>query len=110
MRDFWNSVYFRGDRLAIEIRNVDARRAVDFDCLRGYYFTGSDATQRHELEYIELREKNVYGLVMVGSLLEKNFAGEKSRPYHAPQPFTVTYALFCSNDLLARASIQVEMR
>ncbi len=110
MRDFWNSVYFRGDRLAFEIRNVDARRAVDFDCLYGNYYLDGKTADHHELEYIELKEKNVYGLVMLGSLLEKRFALHKGEAYRAPEAFSVTYSVFCRNDLLARGSISVEMR
>lgn len=110
MRDFWNSVYFRGDRLAFEIRQADARRAVDFDCLYGNYYLDGQTSEHHELEYIELKEKNVYGLVMLGSLLEKRFTPLKNKAYSKPEPFTVTYSIFCRNDLLARASISVEMR
>ncbi|MFZ5628748.1 MAG: hypothetical protein ACOY5B_06440 [Spirochaetota bacterium] len=110
MRDFWNSVYFRGDRLAFEIRHADARRAVDFDCLYGNYYLDGQTSEHHELEYIELKEKNVYGLVMLGSLLEKRFTAQKNKAYVTPGAFTVTYSVFCRNDLLARASISVEMR
>ncbi len=110
MRDFWNSVYFRGDRLAFEVRNADARRAVDFDCLYGNYYLDDHTAERHEIEYLELREKNVYGLVMLGSLLEKRFAPRKAEAYRPPEPFSVTYSIFCRNDLLARASIMIEMR
>lgn len=110
MRDFWNSVYFRGDRLAFEVRNADARRTVDFDCLYGNYYLDGNTAEHHELEYIELKEKNVYGLVMLGSLLEKRFAPRKTEAYRPPEPFTVTYSVFCRNDLLARASITIEMR
>lgn len=110
MRDFWNSVYFRGDRLAFEIRDADARRPVDFDCLYGNYYLDDKTSEHYELEYIELKKKNVYGLVMLGSLIEKRFAHLKDRAYTAPEPFTVTYSIFCRNDLLARASISVEMR
>jgi hypothetical protein len=110
MRDFWNSVYFRGDRLAFEIKNADARRAVDFDCLYGNYYLDGQMSERHELEYIELKEKNVYGLVMLGSLLEKRFTAQRDRAFTRPVPFTVTYSVFCRNDLLARASISIEMR
>lgn len=110
LRDFWNSVYFRGDRLAFEIRNTDARRAVDFDCLYGHYYLDDRTSNHHELEYIELKEKNIYGLVMLGSLLEKRLAVLGDKPYADPAPFTVTYSVFCRNDLLARASIGIEMR
>lgn len=110
MRDFWNSVYFRGDRLAFVLRNADGRRAVDFDCLYGRYHFGDKANEHFELEYIELKEKNVFGLVMLGSLLEKRFAMLRDRPFKAPEPFSVTYSVFCRNDLLARSSITVELR
>ena len=110
MRDFWNAVYFRGDRLAFELRNANARREVEFDCLYGNYYLDGKTAEHHELEYLELKEKNVYGLVMLGSLLEKRFAHRGNEAYFPPEPFTVTYSVFCRNDLLARASITIELR
>lgn len=110
MRDFWNSVYFRGDRLAFVLRNAAGRRAVDFDCLYGHYHFDNKASEHFELEYLELKEKDVFGLVMLGSLLEKRFARLRDLPFKKPEPFTVTYSVFCRNDLLARSSISIELR
>src|SRR5688572_19824484 len=70
VREFINSVYFRGDRLAFEIKQAHARWDITFDCLHGYYYFGNDQTGKHEIDYLELREKNVYGLVMIGSMIE----------------------------------------
>jgi hypothetical protein len=61
LREFYNSLYFRGDRLAFAIKNADARKAVSFECLHGRYTLGELTTERHELEYIELqREKRLW--------------------------------------------------
>lgn len=110
MRDFYNSLYFRGDRLAFEIKNADSRHEVTFKCLRGHFVIFESPLEKHELEYIELREKNVYGLVMLGSLLEKKFAGQKAERYTPPAPFAVTYAVFCGKEPLIRNTITVEMK
>lgn len=128
-RDFWNSVYFRGDRLAFAIKNADARREVTFECLHGHYTfplghdglgsaagtrpslpTTGDATAKLELEYIELRDKDVYGLVMLGAMLEKKFPERRNTAYTPPPPFEVTYHVFCGKDPLMQKKIRVEMK
>lgn len=108
MRDFWNSVYFRGDRLAFEIQNTKGKTSLDKKCLRGTYTVQASHTE--EIEYTELRGKSVFGLAMLGSLLEKKFSMEKNSPYHPPAPFSVSYAVYCNGDLLANATILLEMR
>lgn len=109
-RDFWNSVYFRGDRLAFAVTNADARKEVTFECLHGYYNFLEDATAKLELEYIELREKNVYGLVMLGAMLEKKFPERRNIDYTPPPPFEVTYHVFCGKDVLMQKTIRVELK
>ena len=128
-RDFWNSVYFRGDRLAFAITNADSRKEVTFECLHGHYNlseshdgsgsaagtrlsmpTTEDATAKHELEYIELREKNVYGLVMLGTMLEKKFPERRDAAYSSPPPFDVTYHVYCGKDPLMQKSIRIELK
>ena len=109
-RDFWNSVYFRGDRLAFAIKNADARREVTFECLHGHYNFAEDTTAKLELEYIELRDKDVYGLVMLGAMLEKRFPERRNTPYAPPPPFEVTYHVFCGKDPLMQKKIRVEMK
>ncbi|GEM_PF-2703011 len=109
-RDFWNSVYFRGDRLAFAITNADSRREVTFECLHGHYNFPEDATAKLELEYIELREKNVYGLVMLGAMLEKKFPERRYAAYTRPPPFDVTYHVYCGKDPLMQKSIRVELK
>ncbi len=109
-REFYNSVYFRGDRLAFAITNADARKEVSFECLHGRYYTADRSAERFEMEYIELREKNVYGLAMLGSLIEKHVGLLSSAPYRALPPFNVTYEIFCGKDVLAKNSISVELK
>ncbi len=109
LREFYNSLYFRGDRLAFMLENADARKAVDFECLHGRYSFGEAAADRHELEYIELREKNVFGLVMLGSMVEKLVTPKQHQRYKAIAPFRVTYEVFCGKDLLAKQSILVAL-
>jgi len=109
LREFYNSLYFRGDRLAFALQNADARKAVDFECLHGRYSFGEAAAERHELEYIELREKNVFGLVMLGSMIEKLVTPMQHQRYKAIAPFRVTYEVFCGKDLLAKQSILVAL-
>lgn len=109
-RDFWNSVYFRGDRLAFAIKNADARREVTFECLHGHYNFVEDATAKLELEYIELRDKDVYGLVMLGAMLEKKFPERRNAAYTPPPAFDVTYHVFCGKDPLMQKKIRVEMK
>lgn len=108
MRDFWNSVYFRGDRLAFEIQNTKTKTSLDKKCLSGTYTVNASHTE--EIEYTELRGKSVFGLVMLGSLLEKKFAAERNAPYHPPAPFSVTYAVYCAGDLIASATVLLEMQ
>lgn len=110
IRDFANSIYFRGDRLAFEVKNAYARWPVSFECVRGYYYFGDATMDRHELEYIELRDKNVYGLVMLGSLIEKKYAGIKQQRYYLPADFTVTYSVSCGKDLLAKGQITIGLK
>lgn len=110
IRDFANSVYFRGDRLAFELRNARSKYDVTFECLHGRYTFGDSGAEKQELEYIELREKNVYGLVMVGSLIEKKYAAIKALPYRPLEPFTVKYSVLCGKDLLAEHTIVVELK
>lgn len=110
IRDFANSIYFRGDRLAFEIRNGYARWPVSFECLRGHFYFENETLDRHELEYLELREKNIYGLVMLGSLIEKKFAEIKLKPYKKTPDFSVTYAVSCGKDLLAKKQISIELQ
>jgi hypothetical protein len=109
VRDFANSIYFRGDRLAFEIKNAHSKYDVTFECLHGRYFFGSDL-QAHELEYVELRERNVYGLVMLGSLIEKKYASLKQLPYRALEPFEVSYTISCGKDVLVKHKIVVELQ
>lgn len=109
LREFYNSLYFRGDRLAFAIQNADARKAVDFECLHGRYSFGEAAAERHELEYLELREKNVYGLVMLGSMVEKFVTPKQNQNYKPLRPFQVTYEIFCGKDLLAKQAIWVAL-
>lgn len=110
VRDFYNSVYFRGDRLAFAIRNADSRRAVDFECLHGDYFFPEQPQQRYDLEYIELRDPHVYGLVMVGSLIEKKYTARKSETYKPLPPFAVTYRVFCGKHPLIQETITVGLK
>ncbi|MCS6972066.1 MAG: hypothetical protein NZL89_03495 [Leptospiraceae bacterium] len=110
LRDFWNSIYFRGDRLAFALRNAYSRYSIDFDCLHGHYSVQDRAQERENLDYLELRGNDVYGLVMLGNLLEKLLSENRNHRYFAPPPFRVSYAIFCRNDLLARAAIVVELR
>jgi hypothetical protein len=110
LREFYNSIYFRGDRLAFELKNADARKAVDFDCLHGRYSFGESAAERFELEYIELREKNVYGLVMLGSMIEKLVGPKRGQRYKPLPAFEVTYEIFCGKDPLVKRSIMVEIK
>ena len=110
LREFYNSVYFRGDRLAFELKNADSRKAVDFDCLHGRYSFGESAAERFELEYIELREKNVYGLVMLGSMLEKLVGPKRNQRYEPLPAFQVTYEVFCGKEPLAKRSVLVELK
>jgi hypothetical protein len=109
-REFYNSVYFRGDRLAFEIRNAGARKEVSFECLHGRYYLADRSAERYEMEYIELRENNVYGLAMVGSIIEKYLGTKRSQPYRALSPFLVTYEIFCGKDVLAKKTISVELK
>ena len=145
-RDFWNSIYFRGDRLAFALKNTDARKEVTFECLRGHYTfpvgheglgstagtrpslpatvshdgLGSaagtkssapvDSNTKHELEYIELRDKDVYGLVLLGAMLEKKFPERRNAAYSAPPAFEVTYHVYCGKDPLMQKSIRVELQ
>ncbi len=110
LREFYNSLYFRGDRLAFAIKNADARKAVSFECLHGRYTLGELTTERHEIEYIELRENNVYGLTMLGSLVEKQVAQRQQQKYSAIPPFEVNYEIFCGKDLLAKRTILLELK
>lgn len=110
VRDFANSVYFRGDRLAFEVKNAYARWPVSFECLRGYYYFENESLDRHELEYLELREKNIYGLVMLGSLIEKKFSHIKLNAYKKTPDFAVTYSVSCGKDLLAKQQITIELQ
>lgn len=110
VRDFANSVYFRGDRLAFELKNARSKYDVTFECLHGRYSFGAALAEKQELEYIELRENNVYGLVMAGSLIEKKYADIKALPYRALEPFSVTYAVYCGKDKIAENSISVELK
>ena len=110
LREFYNSLYFRGDRLAFAIKNADARKAVSFECLHGRYTLGELTTERHEIEYIELRENNVYGLTMLGSLVEKQVAQRQQQKYSAIPPFQVNYEIFCGKDLLAKRRILLELK
>ena len=109
-RDFSNSVYFRGDRLAFARKNADARKEVTFECLHGHYNFAEDATAKHELEYIELRDKDVYGLVMLGAMLEKKFPERRNSAYTPPPPFEVTYHVYCGKDPLMQKTIRVELK
>ena len=124
-RDFWNSVYFRGDRLAFAVTNADARKEVTFECLHGHYTfpdshdgqgaaagtrPSAPTTEKLELEYIELRDKNVYGLVMLGAMLEKKFPEGRNTAYSPPPPFDVTYHVFCGKDPLMQKTIRVELK
>ncbi len=110
LREFYNSLYFRGDRLAFAIKNADARKAVDFECLHGRYILGEQTVERHEMEYIELREKNVYGLAMLGSIVEKQVTPRQREKYTAVPPFQVSYEIFCGKDLLAKRTITIELK
>jgi len=107
IRDFANDLYFRGDRVAFEIKNAAARWDITFECLRGHYYIDDNQIEKHELEYIELRDKNVYGLVLAGSLIEKKFLAIKAKPYRKLDAFQVTYTVNCGKDLLARQSIAI---
>lgn len=107
IRDYANDLYFRGDRLAFEIKHASARWDVTFECLRGHYYFDENGLDKHEIEYIELRDKNVYGLVMAGSLVEKKFAAIKNQRYHKLDKIQVSYALLCGKDLLAKQTIWV---
>jgi len=109
-RDFANSVYFRGDRLAFELKNARSKYDVTFECLHGRYTFGDAAAEKQELEYLELREKNVYGLVMVGSLIEKKYGTAKTLPYRPLEPFTVKYSVFCGKDKIAEHGIIIELK
>ena len=109
-REFYNSIYFRGDRLAFEIINAKARKEVTFECLHGRYFTADRSAEHYEMEYIELREKNVYGLAMVGSIIEKYLGPSRSERYRPLTPFTVTYEIFCGKEPLAKNTISVELK
>jgi len=119
IRDFANSIYFRGDRLAFALANADARYAVTFECLHGdYYFPQenrsetvvADAPKKFEIEYLELRENNIYGLVMLGSLIEKKFAAHKAERYRPLPPFRVRYALRCGKAPIAEKEITVQLQ
>lgn len=110
VRDFANSIYFRGDRLAFALKNARSKYDVTFECLHGRYFFDHDTAEKQELEYLELREQNVYGLVMVGSLLEKKYQALKQLPYRPLEPFEVTYTVLCGKDLLAQQKIIVELQ
>lgn len=109
-RDFANSVYFRGDRLAFELKNAHSKYDVTFECLHGRYTFGDAAAEKQELEYLELREKNVYGLVMVGSLIEKKYGAGKILPYRPLDPFPVKYSVLCGKDIMAEHTIVVELK
>ena len=110
IRDFANSVYFRGDRLAFELKNAHSKYDVTFECLHGRYTFGDAAAEKQEVEYLELREKNVYGLVMVGSLIEKKYGAIKVLPYRPLEPFAVNYSVFCGKDKIAESEIVVELK
>ncbi len=72
--------------------------------------TTEDATAKLELEYIVLREKNVYGLVMLVAMLEKKFPERRNIDYTPPPPFEVTYHVFCGKDVLMQKTIRVELK
>ena len=110
LRDFANSVYFRGDRLAFELKNARSKYDVTFECLHGRYFFGESAADKHEIEYLELRGQNVYGLVMTGSIIEKKYAAQKSEAYKPLPAFPVTYSVYCGKDLIAQKTITVELK
>lgn len=110
IRDFANSVYFRGDRLAFELRNARSKYDVTFECLHGRYTLGTAPAGKQELEYIELRENNVYGLVMTGSLIEKKYADIKALPYRPLDPFPVQYSVFCGKEKIAEHGIMIELK
>ncbi len=109
IRDFANSVYFRGDRLAFELKNARSKYDVTFECLHGRYTFSPPTGEKLELEYLELRENNVYGLVMLGSLIEKRYAIVKAEPYRRLEPFAVTYGVYCGKDLIGERTIRIEL-
>ncbi|MBV6492341.1 MAG: hypothetical protein LDLANPLL_00334 [Turneriella sp.] len=110
IRDFANSIYFRGDRLAFQLLNARSKYDVTFECLHGSYHFGNPSEFKEDLEYIELRDKHVYGLVMLGSLLEKKFAAIKFQKYKPLPAFDVYYALYCHKDLLVSEKISVALK
>ena len=72
--------------------------------------TTGDATAKLELEYLELRDKDVYGLVMLGAMLEKKFPERRDKAYAPPPPFEVIYHVYCGKDPLMQKKIRVEMK
>ncbi|MBL8033755.1 MAG: hypothetical protein JNJ69_08655 [Leptospiraceae bacterium] len=110
IRDFYNSIYFRGDRVAFALLNSYSKYPVTFECLGGYYVFPESPREKHELEYIELRDNHVYGLVMVGAMIEKKFPERKHERYTALPPFAVTYKVLCGKDLMASATITVKLQ
>ncbi|HRP70467.1 MAG TPA: hypothetical protein PLY93_13125 [Turneriella sp.] len=108
--DFANALYFRGDRLAFALNHARSKYNVTFECLRGEYTLPDTPGFKEDIEYIELREKNVYGLVMAGSLVEKKYAAIKKETYRALLPFSVEYSIFCHKDLIAKHSIRVVLK
>jgi hypothetical protein len=110
IRDFANSVYFRGDRLAFELKNARSKYDVTFECLHGRYAFSPPTGEKLELEYLELRDNNVYGLVMLGSLIEKKYTITRVEPYRPLEPFLVAYGIYCGKDKIAERSILIELK
>jgi hypothetical protein len=107
--NFANSIYFRGDRLILEVQNIHASIPITPECLHGHY-AFEDGSQTHELEYTELRGKNAHGLVMTGSLIEKKFLGLRDQKYRPLGDFNVVFSLNCGSETLGKARIKVQLR
>ena len=107
VRDYYNSVYFSGERLAFRISGVSANQLP----VKSAHYTFPELPQHaFEIELIRTRENRIFGLVMLGSLIENRYSELKSKPFKSLPPFVVRYRIELSDGQIVEKEIAVMVK
>ncbi len=111
MADFYHQVYFAGDTLAFEYFPAKDNKTLSPDELKQLQvFYRVDGGERYPMERIDYRRQGITGFSLVGSILEKKYAGEKNEPFRLPPPLQVEYEIELAQKILHKARTELTLR